>query len=131
MSEIKRYDSYLRDGVVHFEEGPEGAWMPSDDVQSELAVLRDELEHQQCQVRSWESGHEVLKQRLADAEHRNAELVGLLRMAYLDKNVTDARCARIEVLISEPTESGASEPCAHSHANKIGCPECGEEFKRG
>ena len=23
------------------------------------------------------------------------------------------------------------EPCAHSEANKFGCPECGEEFKRG
>ena len=78
MSEVKRYDSYLRDGVVHFEADPEGAWMPSDDVQSELAALREELaETQQISQQEELRANEYATQLVA-AEQRNEELEALL-----------------------------------------------------
>lgn len=51
-------------------------------------ALREELEHQQCQVRSWKSGHEVLKQRLTAAEQRNVSLLETARGLTIQLHAT-------------------------------------------
>ena len=71
--------------------------------------LREELERQQCQVRSWKSGHEVLKQRLTSAERRNAEF--LIQLKARDDLLDELGCLfdTVSDLYLNPTESGASD----------------------
>lgn len=83
-----------------------------DDAQSELAALREELDEKGWDemVTKLEDQNVELRQRLADAEWRNAELVGLLlelrNTAYTKGGISLA--AYIDPHI-KPTESGASE----------------------
>jgi hypothetical protein len=51
---------------------------------------------------------------------RNAEGLGQMTPGLLD--------AIDQVLASPDCADGESAECAHSYANKLGCPECGEDF---
>lgn len=114
-----------------------------DAAQSELTAQREELadETRRANVNALNARHakqdlNTLQHRLTAAEQRNSELVELLRDCKT--NLSKVRFMGLhkrigKVLIAElikPTQSGASDPCAHSYANKLGCPECGEEFKQ-
>lgn len=78
------------------------------EYEAEIAALREEL----AELSDLKAYATIpLRERCAarkDLEQRNAELVELLRMVYLDENVTDAKCDRVEDLISKPTESELS-----------------------
>jgi len=81
-----------------------------DALNAELAALREDLEHQQCQVRSWKSGHEVLKQRLTAAEQRNASHESMLRHFASCADVRQVGTLAMDYVAAlQPTESGASE----------------------
>lgn len=131
MSEVKRYDSYVQDGVVHFEAGPEGAWMSSDDVQSELAALLGELAQWKHMVgatiplsetlasmttkqtmvdyfKGLHSERDTLRKSLTAAEQRNAELVELLKGYPRGVPGFAAWSDKVTATL-KPTESGASE----------------------
>jgi hypothetical protein len=107
----------------------------------ELSETRDAYLNQTC--------------RLADSERRNAVTHDLLMrskewMAAADCHVLQVAIDEFSGVIGDSaerlqvtfpalmddiraalkhTESGASDQCAHSYANKLGCPECGAEFK--
>ncbi|WAK44830.1 hypothetical protein [Pseudomonas phage PseuP_224] len=55
------------------------------------------------------------------------------RSSHLEVGPCTAQAHRIDKLF-DAAMSGSAKPsdeCAHSYANKAGCPECGEEFDRG
>jgi hypothetical protein len=123
-------------------------------AQSELTALREELatmtadrnaeKRMKACARIQRDVQTVLAQerqeRLTAAEQRNSELVecaeeladlveASLGCDYTADSFT-TQPIRNALAAIKPTESGATDPCAHSYANKLGCPECGEEFKQ-
>lgn len=110
MSEVQRYTYEVDDGV--FAECVLGE--DYDAAQSELAALREELAEYQKILASYKNNYvtnlayNAVQSSLTAAEQRNAELVVMLRQAWIDECVSAEDCRKIDAAL-KPTESGASE----------------------
>lgn len=77
-------------------------------MKSELAALREELARKDVVIEDMVQSNCDMGQFLAVAEQRNAELVVMLRQAWIDECVSAEDCRKIDAAI-KPTESGESE----------------------
>lgn len=82
----------------------------------EIAVFNDPLYNAESDARNASSLLEEVLEWFDDGVGRSHAEFNLMRKigAWLGRSV--------------PSVDGGSDECAHSYANKVGCPECGEEF---
>ncbi|MDH0639058.1 hypothetical protein N5D52_19155 [Pseudomonas sp. GD03860] len=120
-------------------EGCGGSWTgdPSDPAEVErlradLARIGDNYADALETSRGLWRDRDRMEKQLAEAHALLIESHDLLNSGHLAAASTYARqrayslIDKIKTVLSASAEQ--SDECAHSYANKVGCPECGEEF---
>jgi hypothetical protein len=115
MSEVKKYNAYAEGLTVHFELDSEGAWVAASDFDAQ----RLRADTAEADALSQYAKRVAAVEELAVAEQRIAELLVMLRQAWVDDCVSAADCRNIDAALNPNPESHYSD-CA---TNNRGVPE--------